>query len=57
MQIFKLIDTFVEGSDNESRIVQLDHESILQFGELNIVKDIAPSFSDFLRPLLEEGDA
>ena len=33
----------------ESRIVQLDHEAILQRGEMEIVKETAPSFVDFVR--------
>jgi hypothetical protein len=32
----------------EKRIVQLDHEAILQQGQLTIVKEIAPSFVDVL---------
>jgi hypothetical protein len=32
----------------EKRLVQLDHEAILQRGELTVVKEIAPSFVDFL---------
>jgi hypothetical protein len=33
---------------NEYRIVQLDHEPILQFGKLNVIQEISPSFIDFL---------
>jgi hypothetical protein len=32
----------------EKRIVQLDHEEILQRGEMKIVKEIAPSFVDLV---------
>lgn len=32
----------------EKRIVQLDHEEILQRGEMTIVKEIAPSFVDLM---------
>jgi len=32
----------------EKRIVQLDHEAILQRGEMKILKEIAPSFVDFI---------
>ena len=32
----------------ETRIVQLDHEEILQRGEMKIVKEIAPSFVDLV---------
>jgi len=34
---------------SEKRIVQLDHEAILQHGRMRTVKEIAPSFVDFLR--------
>ena len=33
----------------ESRIVQLDHEAILQHGEMTVLKEVAPSFVDFLQ--------
>lgn len=36
----------------ESRIVQLDHEAILQHGEMKVVKETVPSFVDFLRTTL-----
>jgi hypothetical protein len=36
----------------EKRIVQLDHEAILQRGEMNIVKEIAPSFVHFVEAAL-----
>lgn len=32
----------------EKRIVQLDHEAILQQGQMTVVEEIAPSFVDFL---------
>lgn len=32
----------------EMRIVQLDHEAILQRGQMTLVKEVAPSFVDFL---------
>jgi len=32
----------------EKRIVQLDHEAILQRGEMHIVKEIAPSFLELI---------
>lgn len=32
----------------EKRIVQLDHEAILQHGEMQIIKEIAPSFVDLI---------
>jgi hypothetical protein len=41
---------------NECRIVQLDHESILQFSELKIVKEIAPSFIELLKTLVKSVD-
>jgi hypothetical protein len=36
----------------EKRIVQLDHEAILQHGEMTVVKEIAPSFVDFVHAAL-----
>jgi len=36
----------------EKRIVQLDHEAILQHGEMKVVKAIAPSFVDFVHAAL-----
>ena len=36
----------------EHRLVQLDHEAILQHGEMTIVKEIAPSFVEFLQATL-----
>ena len=36
----------------EKRIVQLDHEAILQHGEMNVVKEVAPSFVDFMHAAL-----
>jgi hypothetical protein len=36
----------------EKRIVQLDHEAILQHGEMKVVKEIAPSFVDFVHAAL-----
>ena len=36
----------------EKRIVQLDHESILQHGEMTVVQEIATSFVDFLHAAL-----
>ena len=36
----------------ESRIVQLDHEAILQRGEMKAVKEIAPSFVELLKAAL-----
>ena len=36
----------------EKRIVQLDHESILQHAEMTVVKEIAPSFVDFVHAAL-----
>ena len=32
----------------EKRLVQLDHDAILQKAEITVVKEIAPSFVDFL---------
>jgi hypothetical protein len=34
----------VNGPRIEKRIVQLDHEAILQHGEMQIIKEVAPSF-------------
>ena len=39
----------------EKRIVQLDHEEILQRGEMKIVKEIAPSFVDLVDAALRGG--
>jgi hypothetical protein len=36
----------------EKRIGQLDHEAILQHGEMKLVKEISPSFVDFLHAAL-----
>jgi hypothetical protein len=36
----------------EKRIVQLDHEAILQHGEMKVVEEIAPSFVDFVHAAL-----
>jgi len=36
----------------EKRIVQLDHESILQQGTMTVVKQIASSFVDFVHATL-----
>ena len=36
----------------EKRIVQLDHEAILQHGEMNVVKEVAASFVDFVHAAL-----
>lgn len=36
----------------ETRIVRLDHEAILQRGEIKIVREIAPSFVHFVRAAL-----
>jgi len=36
----------------EKRIVQLDHEAILQQGQMTVVKEIAPSFVDFLHTVV-----
>lgn len=36
-------------SSPESRIVQLDHEAILQHGDMTVLKEVAPSFIDFLQ--------
>jgi hypothetical protein len=33
----------------EKRVVQLDHEAILLHGDMKVVKEIAPSFLDFVR--------
>ena len=41
----------------EHPIVQLDHESALQFGETKVVKEIASSFVDFLSSVVTNGDA
>ena len=36
----------------EKRIVQLDHEATLQHGEMKVVKEVAPSFVDFVQAAL-----
>jgi hypothetical protein len=36
----------------EKRIVQLDHEAILQHGEMKVLKEIAPSFVDIVHASL-----
>ncbi len=36
------------GRGGEYRVVQLDHEAILQFGGLSVVEETAPSFVDVL---------
>lgn len=41
----------------EYPIVQLDHESALQFGETKVIREIAPSFVDFLSTVVSNGDA
>ena len=38
----------------EKRIVQVDHEEILCHDRIQIVKEIAPSFPDLLRALLDD---
>jgi hypothetical protein len=42
---------------DEGRIVQVSHEAILQFGELHIVQETAPSFVELMKSLLECVDA
>jgi hypothetical protein len=41
----------------EGRIVQIDHEAILCFEKLPIVRGIAPSFVEFMRNVIERADA
>ncbi len=41
----------------ERAIVQLDHESALQFGEAKIIKEIASSFIDVLNSIVAKLDA
>ena len=36
------------GPGIEKRIVQLDHEAILQHGEMTIIREVAPSFIDLI---------
>ena len=40
------------GPGPETRIVQLDHEAILIDGEMRLVREIAPSFVDFIQAAL-----
>jgi hypothetical protein len=42
---------------NETRIVQLDHEAILQSRKLDIVRELAPSFAEFMSTLITRANA
>ena len=41
----------------EGRIVQIDHEAILCFDKLHIVRELAPSFVKFMKNAIERADA
>ena len=45
------------GASDEYRIVQLDHELILQFSELKVVEEISYSFIELLKMSIERPDA
>lgn len=44
-------------SRSEHPIVQLNHEAVIQHGEIKLVEEIAPSFIDFLKAQLKRSGA
>jgi hypothetical protein len=42
---------------DEGRIVQVNHEAIVQFGELHIAQETAPSLVELMKSLIERVDA
>jgi hypothetical protein len=52
MSLCAAIASRTTARESKKRIVQLDHEAILQHGEMKVVKEMAPSFVDFVHAAL-----